>query len=513
MEAPPLTRTQRTFVLITGILASAMAYIDSTALNVALPSLQRNLNLTATQLLWIVNIYTLFLASLILLGGSLGDNYGKKKVFLYGIIFFTIFSVICGLAPNGTFLIVARAFQGMGGALMIPGGLALVSSSYPKETRGKAIGTWSMFSAFTTVLGPVLGGWLASMDLWRVIFFLNVPFGLFCIIVLITKIPEPTPPKKLKVDWLGAFLVTLALAALMYGFLRASRLGFQNVEIIAAIVLGVLVLIAFVKWEKKAANPMMPLPLFASSTFSGANMVTLILYGPLSCILFFIPLNMIQIQGYQEYITGLAILPFGIFIAIMSRFSGNITDKYGPRLPLALGSAITGFSFFMYTFIGQSAGAQDFWFTFLPALMVGGLGMGLSVVPITTAVMNSVSESSTGIASGVNNTVSRISTVLVLATFGAIAILAFKADITDELKSKLTATELEVITRESDKLAETKPPAHWPQAKKNIVTLSVKENFIEAFNLVSILCALMSFGGTVVALTMIRKQPPKKATP
>ena len=253
---------QQTFVLITSTLASGMASIDSTALNVALPALQNSLGLSGAELLWVINAYTLFLAALILIGGSLGDIFGKKKVFGIGIALFTVFSMACGFANSGPFLIVARALQGIGGAIMIPGSLSLISASFPQETRGKAIGTWSMLSAVTTIFGPILGGWLAGQGLWRMIFFINIPLSAICLFLLYTKIDEPVPPNHQKPDWKGAFWATLAFTGITFGFIQASEIGFTSWWIWFSIGFGILSLALFIYTESKESQPMMPLWLF-----------------------------------------------------------------------------------------------------------------------------------------------------------------------------------------------------------------------------------------------------------
>lgn len=418
--------TEKKLILISSILASSMAFIDSTALNVALPVLQRSLELTGSQLLWVVNGYTLFLAALILIGGSLGDVYGKKKVFSLGILLFTLFSVVCGLSPSGGFLIIARCLQGIGGALMVPGSLALITASFPQSERGKAIGTWSMFSAFTTIFGPVLGGYLAGEGLWRLIFFINIPLGLCSLLLLWFKVKETAIDTRIKPDWRGGFFSVLALCGIILGFVEASEKGFNTWWIWLSILLGLAFLVAFIRWEKKAEHPMLPLELFSSSTFSGANLMTLFVYGALSLVLFFIPLNLIQVQGYAEKMAGLAILPFGILIALLARTAGSWTDKAGAKKPLIIGPILTGISFLLLSRIGLTNGFTDFWTTFFPALALGGVGMGITVVPLTTAVMNCVTNSNAGIASGVNNTVSRLANVLILAVLVRLPCSTFK---------------------------------------------------------------------------------------
>lgn len=423
---------QQKRVLIAAILASGMAFIDSTALNVALPALQRSLDLNGAQLLWVVNAYTLFLAALILMGGALGDIYGKKKVFLLGIIIFLVFSISCGLSNSGVFLIISRGLQGIGGALMVPGSLSLISAAYPMNTRGKAIGTWSMLSAFTTVIGPVLGGYLAGAGLWRAIFFINVPLGIISIILLM-RVKEPVPPTLQQPDWKGGVLATLGLGGITFGFIQASELGFNHWYIWFSIISGLVCILLFLWLESLVKFPMLPPALFRSPTFTGANIMTLFVYGALGAVLFFLPLNLIQIQGYPENQAGFAVLPFGVTIALLSRLSGKWTDKVGAKPPLILGPLITGIGFLCFAFIGMTDGPSDFWRSFFLVLLLAGIGMGITVVPLTTVVMNCVDEANSGIASGVSNTISRFAGVLALSVLGAIAILQFQQTLISDL--------------------------------------------------------------------------------
>lgn len=501
------TQKQQTFVLIAAILASSMAFIDSTALNVALPALQNSLGLTAAQLLWVVNAYTLFLAALTLLGGSLGDVFGKRKIFLIGIVSFTVFSAACGLAQDGLMLIVFRALQGVGAALMVPGSLSIISAVFSQETRGQAIGTWSMFSAFTTILGPMLGGLLADAGLWRAIFWINIPLGVISFILL-SRIPEPVKSTGQRLDLWGALFATLSFAGLTLGFIEAGERGFDLWWIQASLVAGVVFLAAFVWREAKADHPMMPLALFRSSTFSGANAMTVFVYGALSGVLFFVPLNLIQVQGYDAAMAGLAVLPFGATIALLARVSGKWTDTVGPRLPLISGPLITGVGFLGFAFIGQTVGFSDFWTTFFPVLLVSGIGMGITVVPLTTAVMNCVADENTGIASGVNNTLSRLAGVLAIAILGALAIIQFQ----DHLMTKAGAldlgpSQLEYLSMEAEKLADTKPHPSWPASQVSATEVAVKESFLEVFGLIALISAVLCFLGAITSALMVRARP------
>lgn len=275
------------WTLVVTILASGMVFIDFSALNVALPAIQTDLNIGGKSLLWIINAYAIFLSSLLLVGGSLGDIYGRKKIFIVGIILFSFSSFLCGVSTGKLMLILSRASQGIGGALMVPESLAIISAVIPAERRGKAFGTWSTFSALTTIIGPVIGGWLAGLGLWRFIFFLNIPLAIITVIILIAKVPESRDEAARSLDLTGAILATLGLAGITYGFIEASDSGFGNIRIVASLIAGVLSLAAFILVEKRSSHPMMPLKLFKSKTFSGVNTLTLFMYAALNAALFF----------------------------------------------------------------------------------------------------------------------------------------------------------------------------------------------------------------------------------
>ena len=312
------------WVLFATVLASSMAFIDGSALNVALPVLQHDLGASGTELLWIVNGYALLLAALILLGGSLGDHYGRKRVFGLGIALFATASFFCGIAPSTGFLIAARAVQGSGGALMVPGSLALISASFGPTRRGRAIGTWGAFSTLTTVGGPIIGGFLASAGLWRGVFFINLPLAVLALVALAAKVPESRDPSLSRaLDGPGAALATVGLAGVTAGFLEAPQLGWTDPLILLALIGGVAALVAFVVVEARSPHPLVSLHLFRSRTFSGTNLMTLFLYGALGGALVFFPLNLIQVQGYDPAIAGFAFLPFAILLIALSRWAGG----------------------------------------------------------------------------------------------------------------------------------------------------------------------------------------------
>ncbi|MFZ0453438.1 MAG: MFS transporter [Ignavibacteriaceae bacterium] len=494
------------WTLVSTILASSMVFIDFTALNVALPAIQNDFNISGKSLLWIINAYSIFLSSLLLVGGSIGDIFGRKKIFIIGIILFSASSLLCGISNGKLMLIISRAFQGIGGALMVPESLAIISAVIPSERRGKAFGTWSTFSALTTIIGPVLGGWLAGIGLWRIIFFINIPLAVFTVYVLLLKVPESRDESANHLDITGAFFATLGLGGITYGFLEASDSGFKNLRIEAALVIGFISLITFIIVEKRSRHPMMPLNLFKSKTFSGVNTLTLLIYAALNAALFFFPLNLIQIQGYPEEIAGLAILPFAILISGISRFSGKFSDKFGARKPLIIGPLLSGLGLLLLIFPGITKGPAEYWTTYFPGIFLLGLGMGIVVAPLTTAVMASVKAHHEGIASGINNTVARMAGLLAIAVLGTFMIISFKNNLEVKVDNlKIPAAKKIELLKNSNKLAETRPPDGLSEKESSLITLSIKKSFIASFNMIIIVSVILSWLSSLIAFFSIDK--------
>lgn len=493
------------WVLIATILASSMVFIDSTALNVALPAIQNDLNASGIELLWILNIYTVFLASLILVGGSLGDHYGRVRIFRYGILIFTAASIVCGLSVSPVMLIIARAVQGIGGALMVPGSLAIISALFPAEKRGTAIGTWSTFSTLTTVMGPVLGGWLAQQGLWRVVFFINLPLALLALYTL-TRVPEnkdEDAPQRL--DYLGAFLATLGLAGVSFGFIQGAEWGLSDPRIVVALVVGVINLIAFIINERRSDHPMMPLSLFQNRTFFGANLLTLFLYGALYGSLFFLPLNLIQVQGYSESVAGWANIPSSIILALLSRFSGGLVDRIGARLPLIIGPAIAGVGFILLALPGLTEGQSAYWTTYFPGIVAFGIGMGITVAPLSTAVMGSAPQAQSGTASGINNAISRVAGALAIAIFGLIAVSIFTNAISSRVESvALDAETQTAVVEQAQDLAGAEPPASVPEAQIEEINQVYDLAFVDTFRLIMGIAAGMAFISAIMAAILIQ---------
>lgn len=501
-----LSKSQQKATLISTILASSMAFIDSTALNVVLPALQEELNMKGSSLLWVVNGYALFLSALLLVGGALGDHYGRKRVFMVGISIFTGASILCGLAGSPLLLILSRCIQGMGGALMVPGSLSIISALFPKEQRGTAIGTWSMFSAMTTIFGPALGGWLAGHGLWRMVFFINVPLAIVAIVFLF-RVPESKEQNSKQLDIRGAVLATLALAGLTYGFIEAPNFGFNDPKIYGVLILGTLLLLIFIINERKSSHAMMPLPLFKSKIFSSTNLLTFFVYAALSGFLFFFPLNLIQVQGYPAEIAGLTMLPFGLLIALLSRWSGRWADKIGTRTPLIIGPLLTTIGFFLFSLPGLTSGPEAFWTTFFPAIVVAGAGMGITVAPLTTAVMNAVPRESTGTASGVNNTIARTAGVLAIAVMGAFGLITFQSSLTARVAPlELSMEAKDQLRQEIPKMAEATPPEAATTSPKKEIKTAVKYAFIDTFKQSALIATILAGLGVLTAYIFIKRK-------
>ncbi|PQV55011.1 MFS transporter [Paraburkholderia sp. BL21I4N1] len=472
---------RKKLALAATILGSSMAFIDSSVVNVALPSIQTELGASVAAIQWVVDAYLLFLGALVLVGGSLGDKLGRRTVFIAGIVLFTLASIGCGLAPSAAALIAARAAQGVGAALLVPSSLAIIGAVFDDSERGQAIGTWAGVGAITSALGPVSGGWLVDAFSWRAIFFLNVPIACATVALAVIAVPDsrqddvakaepsdsgapgdtPAPSggaarvdasvqllatSAAKLDWPGAATATIGLAALTYGLTLASTHGFANRWVLAAIIGGLLVMGLFIALEARTLNPMMPLDVFRSRDFVGANLVTLLVYFGLGGALFFLPFTLIRAYGYSATQAGAALLPVPVTIGLLSRFTGGLTSRHGAPALLTVGPVIAAAGFAMMALPWVRG---EYWRGFFPALTVLGLGMTITVAPLTTTVMTSVPATRTGVASGINNAVARVASLLAIAVLGIVFVWSHDA----ALDARLDALHVPRAEREAASLA------------------------------------------------------------
>jgi len=500
-----LVSTTGKWILSSTILASSMAFIDSTALNVILPSLQRDLGASGTDIFWILNAYLLMLASLILVGGSLGDKLGRKKIFMIGIAIFIVASIACGFSPSVEFLIIARGMQGVGGALMIPGSLSIISATFHHKEKGRAIGTWSAATTLVTVGGPILGGALGDAGLWRGIFFINIPLGLASLLVLHYKVPESSDDSiDHRLDYGGAISAASALALLTFGFLEIPEVGWSDWRVWGSLLLGTILFIVFIRIEQHKTNPMVPLQLFNNRTFSGANVLTFFLYAALATVMLFLSLNLIQIQGYKQVQAGLTMLPFTILMASLARVVGGMVDKYGPKWLLVIGPFCAGLGFFWFSQVGMTAGFEDFWTTFLPGIAIFGFGMTLTVVPLTTTVMGSVDDDHAGTASGINNSMTRTSSVFANAILGALAVVLFNQFLQAPIENLSLADSVQkAVFEQAANLGEAEVPEIVPGEARSQVQQAFQQSFISMFNRIMYIGTGLAWISALFAFLMI----------
>jgi EmrB/QacA subfamily drug resistance transporter len=486
-----------------------MVFIDGTVVNVALPALQRDFGATVFDAQWVVESFQLFLAALLLVGGSAGDRFGRKRVFVIGVVIFTAASLWCGLASGIHELIIARAVQGIGGALLVPGSLAIISASFAESERGKAIGTWSGYSAITAALGPVLGGFLIDHLSWRYAFFINVPLGIAVLALTYWRVPESRNPHAAKhVDWIGGALATLGLGGVVFALIESSARGWAAPVVYGAALVGTACLAGFVAWERRHPVPMLPLDLFKSRNFTGANLLTLLLYAALGGSLFFVPLDLIQVQGYSAAGAGAALLPFILCMFLLSRWAGGLVRRYGAKRPLTIGPIIAGTGFLLFAMPGIGG---SYCITFFPAALVLGLGMAISVAPLTTTVMNSLDTSLAGIASAVNNAVSRVAALLAVAGLGIAMTIVFDRTLDRQLQAaQLPKSMVQALEKQRHKLAAIEVPREADPRARNAAQRAIQESFVHGFRWVMALGALLAFLGGAIGWRMIDGKPGRR---
>jgi EmrB/QacA subfamily drug resistance transporter len=425
---PPAVRP---FVLVAAVLASSMGFIDGSVVSLAMPAIRADLGANLVDAQWIGNSYMLFLSALVLTGGAVGDVLGVRNIFAAGIALFMVTSAACALAPDAQSLIVLRAAQGIGAALMVPGSLAIIAKSYPPAERGRAIGIWAASSSMTTALGPFIGGLLLSFGdhwMWRIIFAINVPGGLAALAILFLRVPRDRPGTSRRLDIVGAVLATAGLGLIAWGL---TDLGIaperRRIDPAVTLAAGAALAVAFLAWERVTPAPMVKLGLFRSKAFAGANVYTLVLFFAFNAVLFFLPMTLITAWGIREWQSSLLLLPLSVFIGLLSGYAGTLADRIGPRLPLTLGALLVASS---YGLLAATMPLMMLWEVTFPVLLLNGLGMALLVSPLSSAVMLATPDEDTGLASGVNNALARVAGLFAVAALGAVASVVFASVMT-----------------------------------------------------------------------------------
>ena len=501
-EVYPIVRgVAQTWVLVAAILGSSMAFVDGTAVNVALPVMQRDLQATSAQMQWVIEAYALFLAALILIGGSLGDLFGRKKMFVAGVAIFALASIGCALAPNVVVLIVARSVQGIGGALMTPESLALISAAYSGEERGRAIGTWSGFASITGAVGPLIGGVLAQHASWRWVFVINVPLALVVLAIALTRVPESRDERNARgIDWTGAILATAGLGALVYGLIRLQSAR-GDATAAGGVLVGLIVLVAFVTAQRRERYPMMPLSLFRSTTFSVVNLYTLFLYMALGGSLYFLPYALIDAQQYTPTEAGAALLPFIVLQFVLSRWSGGLSARIGVRTPLVIGASLAAAGFLAFAIPGPGG---SYWTTYFPAALLLGIGGAFFIAPLTTAVFDSSEPALAGTASAVSNAVSRSAGLIAIALFGIVLAAVFDREF-DARVARLAVTPQtrSIAAARRDVFLAGTVPDDVPAPDRARVGTAVRRAYLNGFRAVMILSAVVSALAGVIAFVAL----------
>jgi len=496
--------------LVACILGSGIVLLDGTVVNVALPTIQRALGGGLAGQQWLINSYLLTLGSLILIGGSLGDLFGERRVFALGVAGFGAASLVCALAPSIGVLVAARALQGVAGAMLVPSSLAVIVNTFAEDERGPAIGSWTAWGAIAGVLGPLAGGELLAIGSWRWVFLINIPLAALCLALILFVIPpmaQRERPKR-RIDVPGALLCAAGLAGPVFALIEQPRLGWSSPAVIVPLVAGAALLVAFIVYEAYASEPMLPLGLFRRRNFSAGNVETFAMYAGLAILFFFLVLFLQQIGGYTPLQSGLATLPVTIVMFVLSRRFGALSDRHGPRLFMGAGPLVAAAGLLSF----QRIGAQvDYVSEVLPGLLVFALGLSMTVAPLTAAVLAG-SEQQAGIASGVNNAIARVAGLLGTAAVGA----AVAARFGSELDSRLAGTALGASARTAvgaaKRLPLGRPDVHGlPAGQAHALSAAAEAASLQSFHLGMAIAAVLVAIGGVIGVAFIRN--PARAEP
>ncbi len=499
-QSPALKRR----VLIASIFASSMGFLMQ-SVTVALPAIQAEFNATGAQALWIINGYLLFLGALILVGGAMGDLYGRNRIFGIGVIGFGVTSVLCGIAPSIELLIVARLAQGVLGALMIPNSLALLTANFDGAERGQAIGAWSALTTLASVLGPIIGGLLVDNGLWRGIFLLGLPFALVSLWAL-RAVPEShsnEAPHRL--DWLGASLITLSLASFVFSAMRLSESIPSDPTVWGSLLVGIISAVAFIAVEMRVPFPLLRLELFKSSTFSGTNAYTFFIYGALASVTTFATVYLVAVRGFDATTAGIAFLPITVAIIVLSPYAARLSGRVGARMLLVVGGVLLGLGSLGFGIIPLTAGTPDYFTSYFPTIVVFGAGLGLLVAPLTATVMGSAPQDSAGVASGVNNAIARSAGALVTAVFSVLLVSVFSSVLADSGRTVLDSDTYAQLQTQAVYLMSASVPSDNAEVLAQVETLK-REAYHQAFVGVMVASASLCFLGAGIAFFSVGRK-------
>ncbi|MFZ0987742.1 MAG: MFS transporter, partial [Xanthobacteraceae bacterium] len=478
------------WVLLVAILGSSISFIDESVVNVALPAIETDLGAPIVVIQWLVNAYTLTLSAFLLLGGAAGDRFGRRRILVAGVAIFAAASVWCGLSPNIVQLILARAIQGGGAALLIPCSLAIIGATFDDSERGKAIGTWAGFSAVAAAIGPLLGGWIVDHFTWRWIFLINPLLAIPTLGIALYRVPESRDAEaKGSLDWRGALLGFTSLGSLIFGLMAAPVSGWTDAIVLVALLTGVLLLATFAWEEARNPSPILPLELFRSRTFSAINLLTLVLYAALGGALFFLPFALIQVQGFSAALAGTVFVPLTLIMGALSRWSGGLLDRFAAKWLLVVGPTIASLGFGL---LALPIGGESYW-AFLVPMTILGLGMVVTVAPLTTTVIEAVPAHQTGMAAGINNAVSSLASLLAVAVLGALALGIYD----HALDHKLAADSLSANVQQAVRIARqqfvTAPALSTVHGNDRVVAETiVKGALAESIQIMMLVCAALA---------------------